>query len=320
MANSAIAAPTLVKKSKFQRFLMNARQNWQLHLMLLLPAVYVILFSYVPMYGIQLAFKKYTPRKGIWGSEWVGFSNMIKFFEYYRWPNLVWNTIALNIYDLCLYFPMPIVLALALHCYTGKFLKSLTQNISYIPHFISLVIMVGIINSVLNPVTGFIRHIYNLFGVEGDVDIRGNKDAFRLLYTLTDLWQGMGWSAIIYISALSAVPEELHEAAKMDGASRLRRVWSIDIPTLMPMVALQLILRMGGMMSLGYQKAYLMQNDMNMDTSEIISTYVYKSGLISGNMDFGTAVGLMEAVINTGLVFVVNKITNLLTDNEMGLF
>lgn len=322
MAKSATAAvpATLVKKTKFQKFLLNARQNWQLHLMLFLPVVYIIIFNYAPLYGLQLAFKDYSPRKGIWGSEWIGFENMARFFEYYRWGDLVWNTVALNIYDLFLYFPMPIILALAMHVYTGKFLKKLTQNVSYIPHFISLVVMVGIINTVLNPVTGFVGHIYKLFGIKGAVDIRGDKDAFRMLYTLTDLWQGIGWSSIIYISALSAVPEELHEAAKIDGASRLRRVWSIDIPTLLPMIALQLILRMGGMLSMGYQKAYLMQNEMNMDTSEIISTYVYKQGIVSGNMSFGTAVGLMQTAINTVLVFVVNWITNLLTDNELGLF
>ena len=321
MAKSATVAPnTLVKKTEFQKFLLNARQNWQLHVMLFLPVVYTLIFNYWPLYGIQLAFKDYSPRKGIWGSEWVGLKNIYDFFAYYRWPNLVWNTIALNIYDLFFYFPFPIILALALHVYNGKFLRKLTQNISYIPHFISLVVMVGIINTVLNPVTGFIAHIYKLFGITGAVDIRGDKDAFRMLYTLSDLWQGIGWSSIVYIAALSAVPVELHEAAKIDGASRLRRVWSIDLPTLMPMIALFLVQRLGDMLGVGYQKAYLMQNDMNMDTSELISTYVYKQGIVSGNMSFGSAVNLFLTAINTVLIFVANWICNLLTDNEMGLF
>ena len=321
MAKSATAAPnTLVKKTEFQKFLLNAKQNWQLHLMLFLPVVYIALFHYWPLYGLQLAFKNYSPRKGIWGSEWIGLKNLKDFFAYYRWPNLVWNTVALNIYDLFFYFPFPIILALALHVYNGKFLRRFTQNISYIPHFISLVVMVGIINTVLNPVTGFIAHFYKLFGIKGAVDIRGDKDAFRMLYTLTDLWQGIGWSSIVYIAALGAVPLELHEAAKIDGASRLRRVWSIDLPTLLPMIALFLVQRLGDMLGMGYQKAYLMQNDMNLDTSELISTYVYKQGIVRGNMSFGSAVNLFLTAINTVLIFVANWICNVLTDNEMGLF
>lgn len=322
MAKTAIApaSGTLVKKTKFQKFLVNARQNWQLHLMLLIPMLHVLIFDYMPIYGVQLAFKHYSPRKGVWGSEWVGFETMLKFFEYYRWPNLIWNTVALNLMSLFIGFPLPILLALALHIYTGKFLKKFTQNVSYLPHFISLVVMVGIINTVLNPVSGFLGYFYRVLGVEGYTDIRGDKDWFRWIYTLSGIWQSCGWSSIIYVSALSAVPDELHEAAKIDGASRLRRVFAIDLPTLMPLIALQLIMTAGGMLSHGHQKAYLMQNSMNSDTSEIISTYVYKRGIAGGNMDFGTAVGLLQSVINLALVFLTNWICNVLTDNEMGLF
>ena len=322
MAKTAVAPATspLTKRTKAQLFWINAKQNWQLYALLLLPLLHVVIFDYMPIYGVQLAFKNYSPRKGVWGSEWVGFANMLKFFEYYRWPYLIWNTVALNLMGLFIYFPLPICLALAMHVYTGKALKKVTQNISYLPHFISLVVMVGIINTVLNPVTGFLGYFYRVLGVEGYTDIRGDKDAFRWIYVLSDVWQGCGWSSIIYVSALSAVPDELHEAAKIDGASRLRRVFAIDLPTLAPLVALQLVLTTGGMLSLGHQKAYLMQNSMNSDTSEIISTYIYKRGIAGGNMDFGTAVGLLQSVINLMLVFLTNWICNVLTDNEMGLF
>ena len=317
----AVAAQqTLVPKSGWPRFWLNFKRNWQLHLMILLPFVYLFVFHYVPFYGIQIAFKDYSPRLGIWGSEWVGLDNFKSFFEYYKWPTLVWNTLALSLYSIFVGFPIPIILALILHVHTGKVMKKLAQNISYVPHFISLVVMVGILNTVLNPVSGFLGYINKAFGNVAYEDIRGSKESFRHLYTWSGIWQSTGWSTIIYVSALSAVPEELHEAAKLDGASRLRRVWSVDFPTILPTVAIMLIMRFGAVMSVGYQKAYLMQNAMNIDVSEIISTYVYKQGIRNGNMSFGTAVGLLQSVINTVLVFLVNWITNLLTDNEMGLF
>jgi putative aldouronate transport system permease protein len=272
------------------------------------------------MYGIQIAWKDYSPRRGIWGSEWVGWVNFTKFFKYYRWPNIVWNTLAISLYQLAAGFPIPIALALMLHVYTGKALKKVIQNVSYVPHFISMVVMIGIINTVLNPVSGFIGYINRITGNLAYEDIRGNKHAFRHLYVWSGIWQGCGYGSILYLSALSAVPEELHEAAKIDGASRLRRVFAIDLPTLMPLVALKLIMNFGGIMSVGWQKAFLMQNSMNTDTSELISTYVYKNGIRAGAMSFGTAVGLLQSFINTSLVFIVNSICNLLTDNEMGLF
>jgi putative aldouronate transport system permease protein len=228
--------------------------------------------------------------------------------------------LALSFYSIFAGFPIPIILALMLHVHTGKALKKIAQNVSYIPHFISLVVMVGILQTVLNPVSGFVGYFNRMLGVVDFTDVRGSKTAFRHLYIWSGIWQSAGWSTIIYVSALSGVPEELHEAAKIDGASRLRRVFSVDFPTILPTVALMLIMRFGSVMSVGYQKAYLMQNSMNIDVSEIISTYVYKTGLRNGNMSFGSAVGLLQSVINTILVFTVNWITNLLTDNEMGLF
>lgn len=313
-------ATTLVPKKGWRRVWLNFKRHWQLHLLLLIPTAYLILFSYVPMYGIQIAWKDYSPRRGIWGSEWVGWEHFTKFFHYYRWPQIVWNTLAISLYQLAAGFPIPIALALMLHVYTGKVLKKVVQNVSYVPHFISMVVMIGIINTVLNPVSGFVGYINRITGNLAYEDIRGNKYAFRHLYVWSGIWQQCGYSSILYLSALSAVPDELHEAAKIDGASRLRRVFAIDLPTLMPLVALKLIMQFGGIMSVGWQKAFLMQNDMNADTSELISTYVYKNGIRAGAMSFGTAVGLLQSVINTTLVFIVNWVANVLTDNEMGLF
>ena len=315
----AIAVQNQLPVTPAQKFWVRFKKNWQLHLMILAPLLYLILFSYVPLYGLQIAFKEYSPRAGIEASPWVGIANFNKFFGYYRWPQLVWNTVALSLYHL-LTFPLAVVLALIIHINTHKGLAKVAQNISYIPHFISLVVMIGILNTVLNPVSGFLGYIYRSIGkIEYD-DIRGSKDAFRHLYNWSGVWKNVGWSSIIYLSALSGVPDELHEAAKLDGASRLRRVWSIDIPTIMPTIVLLLIMEVGAIMSVGYQKAFLMQNLQNKDVSEIISTYVYKEGIQKLSYSFGTAVSLLNSVINTALVFLANWISNVLTDGEMGLF
>ncbi len=318
--SAALAAPNKLARTPLQKFWVRFKKNWQLHLMVLLPLAYMILFHYVPMYGITIAFKEYSPRAGIWGSPWVGLKHYENFFGYYLWPQLVMNTLSLSLYSIFVGFPIPVILALVLHVHTGKVIKKIAQNISYVPHFISLVVMVGILQTVLDPVSGFIGYFNRLMGSNSYDDIRGSKEAFRHLFVWSGIWQTAGWSTIIYVSALSGVSEDLHEAAKIDGASRLRRVFSVDFPTILPTVALMLIMRFGSVMSVGYQKAYLMQNQSNIAVSEIISTYVYKQGLRKGEMSFGTAVGLLNSVINVTLVFLVNWVTNILTDNEMGLF
>ncbi len=320
MAKLATQNQTMLPRTKLQKLWVRFIRNWQLHAMIFLPMCYLILFNYVPLYGIQVAFKDYSPRAGIWGSKWVGLEHFKLFFDYYMWKEVVLNTLALSFYAILAGFPIPVVLALIIHVNTGKGLKKVAQNVSYIPHFISLVVMVGILNTVLNPISGFLGYFYRTLGVVNYTDIRGDKNAFRHLYVWSDIWQNAGWDAIIYVSALSAVSDDLHEAAKIDGASRLRRVFSVDFPAILPTVALLLIMRFGGIMSVGYQKAYLMQNELNHETSEIISTFVYKRGIRMGNTSFGTAIGLMQSAINAFLVFFVNWIANLLSDNELGMF
>lgn len=316
---AAIAVQNQLPVTPAQKFWVRFKKNWQLHLMVLVPMLYLFLFSYAPMYGLQIVFKQYSPRAGIPASPWVGLKHFQYFFNYWKWPQLVWNTVSLSLYHL-LTFPLPVILALVIHINTHKGLAKFAQNVSYIPHFISLVVMIGILNTVLNPVSGFLGYIYRVTGKLDYDDIRGSKDAFRHLYIWSGVWKGIGWSSIIYLSALSGVPEELHEAAKLDGASRLNRVWSIDIPTILPTIVLLFIMEVGGIMSVGYQKAYLMQNEQNIDVSELISTYVYKEGIQRANMSFGSAVGLLNSIINTSLVFLANWVSNALTDGEMGLF
>lgn len=320
MATKPATQMLIRDRSPWQRFLINFKKNWMLHLMILLPLVYVIIFCYAPMFGLQIAFRDFRIRRGIWGSDWVGFGNFARFFSNWKWPQYVRNTVTISLYSILVGFPIPIILALFLHVNEHNILKKLTQNVSYIPHFISTIVMVGIINAVFNPFNGLWGAVQNLLGLDIKTDIRANPDAFYHLYVWSGVWQSMGWSAIMYVSALSAVPMELHEAAKIDGASRWRRVLSVDLPAIMPTVSIMLILRFGSIMGVGYEKVFLMQNDLNITKSQVISTYIYREGLSKNNLSYGTAVGLMNSVINTGMVILMNWITNKLSDGEQGLF
>lgn len=307
------------KLTKWQRFCLNFKRNWQLHLMILLPAIYVILFEYWPMYGIQIAFRDFTPRGGITGSDWVGLFQFKRFFANYKWSQYVLNTLRISMYQIVVGFPIPIILALLIHVNEHPILKKITQNLSYIPHFISTVVMVGILNQVLNPFGGLMGNLCELLGLPS-VDVRAIPEAFIHLYVWSGVWQNMGWNTIIYLSALSSVSTELHEAAKLDGASRFKRVIHVDIPAIMPMICMMLILRFGSILGVGHEKVYLMQNSLNAKYSEVISTYVYKYGIGGNDMSYGTAVGLMNSAINTATLLLVNWITNKLSDGEAGLF
>lgn len=288
--------------------------------MMLFPVVYVFLVSYLPMYGIQIAFRDYQARLGITGSPWVGLKYFEQFFQYYRWKNIIINTVAISLYSIAAGFPIPIFLALIINVNRHRILKKVTQNISYLPHFISTVVMVGILNQVFNPLTGLIGTLQRMTGIIIPIDIRGSASSFRHLYVWSGIWQGMGWSAIIYVSALSSVSMELHEAAEIDGASRFRRIFVVDLPAIIPTICIMLILRFGSVMSVGFEKTYLMQRQTNLNTSEVISTYVYKFGLLTNSLSYGTAIGLMNNVINTCFVLLANWITNAISGGEQGLF
>lgn len=314
-----IGSGTLLKKTPLQRFFITFKKNWQLHAMILLPFIYMLLFHYWPMYGLQIAFRDYTSTRGITGSPWVGLANFAKFFSDGNWTRYVWNTFRISLYTIAAGFPVPILLALVLHVNERKILKKVTQNVSYVPHFISTVVMVGILNQVFSPLTGFYGVFCKWLNIV-PVDVLGSTSAFDHLYVWSGVWQNMGWSAIMYIAALSAVSPELHEAARIDGASRWKRVLNVDIPAIMPTICILLIMRMGSILAVGYEKIFLMQNELNMPVSEVISTFVYREGLSKNQYSFGTAVGLMNSVINTSMVFLVNWITNKLSDGEAGMF
>ena len=314
-------AKTLAPIKKRGQFLVRFRKNWQLHMLMILPIAYILLFYYGPMYGLQIAFREFTPRLGIWGSPWVGMKHFIAFVTSYNFWGIVWNTLALSLYAVLAGFPIPIILALMLHVTEHKKFAKIVQNVAYVPHFISVVVLVGILNQVLNPVIGVVGTFYHMFGGVGIApDIRASAGTFRHLYVWSGIWQTMGWSTIIYVAALSGVSSELHEAAELDGASRWKRVLNVDLPAIMPTISILLILRFGHIMSVGYEKILLMQNDLNLTTSEVISTYVYKTGLGKMRMSYGTAIGLFNSVVNVIMLLTVNTITRKLTDGEQGLF
>ena len=307
--------------SRWERFRKEFMRDWQLHLLILIPLIYVLIFTYGPMYGIQVAFRNYTPAKGIIGSDWVGLRWFSKFLSSANFRNIFFNTVFLSLYSLAT-FPLSIILALILNSMENKRYSKTVQTISYLPHFISIAVLVGIVNMVFSPVNGIYGNLFRLFGGEGyPTDFRASAEAFRHLYVWSGVWQNIGWNSIIYIAALSGVPAELHEAAKMDGATRLRRIWHIDLPAIAPTICIMFILRCGSIISVGFEKAFLMQSNLNRSVSEVIATYVYTTGMKSfSNFSYGTAVELFNTLINLTMVLVVNKIVKKASDREISLF
>ena len=283
---------------------------------LMLPAIiYVLIFCYAPMYGLQIAFKNYKGALGIAGSKWCGMKHFMSFFNSYNFTLLMRNTIVLSLYSLIAGFPMPIIIALLLNETKGMF-KRASQTILYAPHFLSTVVVVGMINTMLSPSFGVVNTIIEALGGER-IYFMTMPGAFRHLYVWSGVWQGMGWGAIIYLAALAAVDPELHEAATIDGATRLQRIRYINLPTIVPTIIILLIMRMGSLVSVGYEKVYLLQNDLNVEVSEVISTYVYKRGLLQNNYSFSTAVGLFNNVVNIALLLITNFITRRVSDTSL---
>jgi putative aldouronate transport system permease protein len=281
----------------------------QLYLLLLLPVTYLIIFKYVPMYGIQIAFRKYSPIKGILGSEWVGFHYFIQFFQSSEFSRIFLNTVELSLYQLFVTFPIPIILALSLNYIRATYFKKTVQMITYAPHFISVVVLIGIIMQFLNPRIGPVNNILGFFGIE-PVHFMAQVNWFQSLFVWSDVWQNTGFSCIIYLAALSSVDPSLHEAAVVDGASKLRRVWHVDLPSIVPIAVILLILNMGNVLEIGYEKVLLMQNPLNLSKSEVIDTYVYKVGLASQSVNFsyGAAIGMFKNILSLFLLLVVNRI------------
>lgn len=297
-------------------FVRSFKKHWELYLLVLPPVLYLLIFKYIPMFGVQIAFKNYNVVQGIWGSPWVGFKHFQAFFDSPNFWLLIKNTIGISLYSLLAGFPVPILLALALNEVRTGYFKKTVQMVTYAPHFISTVVMVSIIILMLSPHVGVVDRLFSFFGIPM-TNFLGIPEYFKSIYVWSGVWQGMGYSSIIYIAALAGVDPSLYEAARMDGASRLRKIWHIDIPTLIPITVIMLILSLGSIMGVGFEKIYLMQNPLNTSASEVISTYVYKVGLIGANFSFSSAVGLFNSIINLILLVMVNFISRRVSENSL---
>lgn len=305
---------TLTKSNVSMRI--RLKKSWQLYVLLAPALIGLILFSYIPMYGIQLAFRDYNPIKGIMGSAWVGLDNFQRFFNSSQFKSLLINTLAISFYSLIVGFPIPIILALGLnHVKNIKFKKSV-QTITYAPYFISTVVLVGILNIFLSTDGGLINQFVKLFGHD-PILFMGKSNLWRHIYVWSGVWQSMGWNAVIYIAALAGVSPEMHEAAIIDGATKMQRVRFIDLPTILPTIVITLILSCGSVMGVGFEKAYLMQNPLNLGVSEIISTYIYKVGLVNAEYGFSTAVGLFNSLVNCVVLLAVNQVARRISKTSL---
>ena len=292
------------------------KNKWQLLAMFLLPLTWYIIFCYIPMYGIQLAFRDYNPRLGYLGSSFVGLRWFKQFFSSYYWENIIWNTFSISLYSIIFGFPVPIILAIIINELPGRKFKKLLQNITYIPHFISIVVLCGMLYLFLSPQYGIVNTILETFGME-PVGFLESSKYFKGVYVISEIWQESGWSSIIYIAALAGIDPSLYEAAKIDGAGRLKRIIHVSLPGIIPTIVTLLILKIGQIMSIGFEKAYLLQNDLNLNSSEIISTLVYKQGILQGNIGYATAVGLMNSCLNLLLIIFANQFCKKFFDTSL---
>jgi len=295
----------LNKKNKKRKKLKLIGQNWQLYVLILPAFLYFLIFKYFPMYGIQIAFKDFTPAEGILNSDWVGLEHFIRFFESHYFWDLIRNTLGISVYELIVGFPLPIILALALNEAKEGLYKKSVQTITYAPHFISVVVLAGMFIAFLSPSTGIINHFIELLGFE-PIAFMEDPKWFKTIFVSSGVWQNTGWGTIIYLAALSGVDPQLHEAAVVDGATRWQRIWYINLPTILPTMVILLIMNVGQIMAMGFEKILLFQNNLNMESSNVIATFVYEAGLLDGQYSFATAVGVFNAIINFILLVAVN--------------
>lgn len=291
-------------------------RDYQLYLLALPAIAYLFIFNYVPIYGILIAFKNFNAVQGIWGSDWAGFEHFRRFFHSYQFGPILRNTIGLSLYQLVVGFPIPIMLALLLNQTRNKRFKSLVQTVTYAPHFISIVVMISMIFIFLSPRTGFVNHLLTFFGHE-PILFMGDPAYFKTIYVLSGVWQNTGWGSIIYLAALASINPELYEAAKVDGASKWQQILKIDIPSIMPTAVILLILNVGHIMDVGFQKVFLMQTPLTAASQEIISTYVYKMGLINTDYSYSAAINLFNTVINLVLLIAVNQVARRASDTSL---
>ena len=300
----------------FRRLFRDIKKNPTLYVMSLPAFILIVVFSYIPMAGILMAFQEYSLADGLFGSEWIGFTNFKLFFSSYYCKNVILNTFFISLYSLFVGFGMPIVFALIVNTLGKSLAGKAMKVLSIIPYFISTVIMVSIIETFFNGYDGIFNSFLNLFGIKS-IDFINRNEGFYSLFVWTDLWQGMGWSSIIYLSVLGGVPAELYDAAKLDGANKINVLRHIEFPELIPTITTLLVLSLGGLLSVGFEKIYLLQDTLNLDKSEVISTYVYKMGVLSQDYGFGTAVGLFNSVVSFTLLVTANLIVRRFSDYSL---
>ncbi|THF75641.1 ABC transporter permease [Cohnella fermenti] len=297
--------------------LKRVRANYELYLLISFPVVYFLIFKYWPMYGVQIAFKDFSASQGIWGSPWVGFDHFKRFFDAYNFWQIIRNTVYLSGLNLAIAFPIPIFVALMLNQLRQQRLKRFIQTTIYAPYFISTIVLVGMLYVFLSPSSGLVNQVIKLFGGE-PILFAGESAWFRPMYIFSSVWQETGFSSIVYLAALAGIDPHLHEAAVVDGASKWKRILHIDLPGIAPTIVVLFILAVGNLMNIGFEKAFLLQKDLNVDVSEIIPTYVYKIGIQRAQYSFSAAIGLFNAAINLVLLYIVNRSAKKISGN--GLF
>jgi putative aldouronate transport system permease protein len=304
------------KLSLQERFVKHIKNYYQLYLMVLPAFIIVLLFHYIPLYGIQLAFREFEPTKGLTGGEFVGLEYFKKFIDSYQFTTLMKNTFVISFLTLALGFPLPILLALLINQIRHKDSKQFMQTAVYMPHFVSVIALVGMVLIFLSPSSGIIASFMKVFGLE-PINFMGDPKYFRGAYVLSDIWQHTGWNSIIYLAALSSIDPQLYEAAKVDGSSRFKQILHIEIPGLVPTIIVMLILNAGKVMSVGFEKIFLMQNTTNLGVSEVISTYTYKIGVLGNQISYSTAIGLFNTLMSFALLVAVNWISKKTTQNSL---
>lgn len=306
----------MYQPSRFSKALKPYRRNWELYVLIAPAIAYFIIFEYIPMYGLQIAFKNFIATQGIWGSPWIGFDHFERFFNSYFFWRLIKNTIGISLYQLAIGFPAPIILALMINEVRQKYFRKFVQTVTYAPHFLSTVVMVGMLLIFLSPSTGLVNQVIRFFGGDA-VFFMTEPGWFKSIYVWSGVWQSMGWSSIIYLAALAGIDPQLHEAAKVDGATRLQRIWHVNIPGILPTIVILLILNSGSLMAVGFEKVFLMQNDLNMEASDVIATYVYRAGILGAQYSFAAAVGLFNSIINFILLILVNSAARRMNETSL---
>lgn len=305
-----------LKQPYWTRFRKDMKINWKLYLMFMPVVVYFIIFNYIPMYGAIIAFKDFSPMAGILGSEWVGFTHFKDFFTSSDFKRILFNTLNISFQNLIFGFPAPIILALMLNEVGNSTWKRFVQTITYMPHFISLVVVCGLIRQFVSD-KGLITMALNFFGFTQELDILSNKNMFVPIHVISGIWQNVGWGSIIYLAALTGINQELYEAASIDGAGRWRQLFAVTIPGIMPTIVVKLVLSIGGLLSVGFEKIILLYNPLTYETADVISTYVYRRGLMQFNFSYSTAVGLFNSVVNFILITFANTISKRVNETSL---